>query len=122
MLHITQGTQTNIVFTGTESALLTNPYWLLIFTNRGTGDVVAGVYSDLSSYKKRYNEVAIEANKFSTLDTGLWQYDVYEQSSSSGTSTAGKNKVESGYMYLHPANGFSRDEYIGQNNTFVTHG
>lgn len=119
MLNITRDTTTDIYFTGSEQALLTDPYWLIIFTN-GANEVKA-VFTDTSVSKNRYNKVAVNANIFSNFDNGLWRYDIYEQASSSGTSTSGKNKVESGFMYLHD-DAFNPTEYEGQDNTVVTYG
>ena len=120
MLHITKNTESTIYFTGTEQALITDPYFLFVFTNRATGDEVKVVVTNTSTSENRYDKGVVDGAVFNTFDTGLWVYDCYEQASSSSTTTSGKNKVESGYMYLHDV-GTEPTKYSGQDNTFKTY-
>ena len=121
MLHITRTGTSDLFFTGTEQAVLTNPYFLFIFTNRATLDVVRYVGTNVSAYKSRYDKVVISGSLFDDYDAGLWGYEIYEQAAATGTDTTGKNKVEEGYMILTENDNFNPDQYSGQNNTFVTY-
>lgn len=121
MLYITKDTSSTVLFTGTENALLTNPFFLFVFINRVTNQDVRVVVTNTSTAKTRYDKAVIDGNIFDGYDEGLWSYDVYEQASSSGTSTTGKNKVESGYMMLVGL-ADTNTYYSANNNTFVTYG
>ena len=121
MIVLTKGEEQNVIFTGTENCLLTAPYFLFVFTNRITTDVVAFVVSNLST-TKRYDYFTLEVNDyFEDSETGFWTYDIYEQATNSGTSITGKHKVETGLMYLHPADTFTPIEYNEQDNSFKTY-
>ena len=121
MIVLTKGETQNVFFTGTENCLLTNPYFLFIFTNRVTGDEIAFVTTNAST-SARYDYFSLIVNdQFEDSETGFWTYDIYEQASASGTSPVGKNKVETGLMYLHPADTYEPIKYDEQDNTFKTY-
>lgn len=121
MIVLTKGETQNIYFTGTENCLLTNPYFLFIFTNRITEEVVSLVFENQSN-SERYDFIDISVDDyFANSETGFWTYDIYEQVDPSGTSPIGKNKVETGLMYLHPADTFEPIKYDEQDNSFKTY-
>lgn len=118
MIVLTKGEEQNIYFTGTENCLLANPYFLFVFTNRTTKDEVKFIASN-QSISKRYDFVYLEVNNYFVNELeGFWTYDIYEQATNSGTSIAGKNKVETGLMYLHPADTYEPIKYDEQSNAF----
>ena len=118
MIVLTKGEEQNIYFTGTENCLLTNPYFLFVFTNRTTNDEVKFIASN-QSISKRYDFIYLEVNNyFSNELEGFWTYDIYEQETDTGTSIVGKNKVETGLMYLHPADTYEPIKYDEQSNAF----
>jgi len=119
MLHITKDSNSTLLFTGTEQCVLSNPYFLFIFTNTSTNTNVAYVGTDISPYPLRYNKVIIDGSLFK--EVGYWTYEIYEQLSDSNTDPNGLNKVEEGFMVLSGAD-FNPDEYSSQDNTFITHG
>ena len=122
MITLTKG-QTQIVrFTGTENALLTNPFFLFVFTHRVTNEIVKFVATNISTTQRIDSFSLVVNTYFVNSDNGFWEYEVYEQSSASGTDTAGKNKVEEGYMFLYPATEFTPTKYTKQTNTFITYG
>lgn len=88
----------------TEKQLLTNPNYLFVFTNRSANTEVKFVRlnnTDISQYKERYNEFSIVTNtNFETALNGQYDYEVYEQASTSNTNPAGLNMIESGIMEL----------------------
>jgi len=109
-----------VYFTGTEKATLSAPYFLFIFTNRGTKDVVK-VMGTNTSTTERYDKCSIVVNThFSDYDDGLWSYEIREKASSSDMTVAG-TVVEDGFMYLRPATPFAPTEYSEQDNKFITH-
>ena len=121
MIVLTKGDFKNIYFTGSESALLTNPYFLFIFTNRVTQEVVKFVITNESTLK-RYDVFVLDVDsKFANSETGMWTYQIYEQLSSTNTDPTGLNMVEDGYMYLNSAITFEPTTYNEQSNTFITY-
>jgi hypothetical protein len=104
MIRLTKGATQNIILTLTEKQLLTNPNYLFVFTNRSANTEVKFVSlnnTDISQYKDRYNEFSIVTNtNFSTALNGQYDYDIYEQTSTSNLNPAGLNLLESGIMEL----------------------
>lgn len=121
MIVLTKGEYKNIYFTASESALLTNPYFLFIFTNRVTQEVVKFVTANESGIS-RYDTFSLDVDLyFANSETGMWTYQIYEQLSSSNTNPTGLNMVEDGYMYLNSAITFEPTTYNEQSNTFITY-
>ena len=121
MIVLTKGEEQNMIFTGTENCLLTAPYFLFVFTNRVTTEQVKFVSFNQSN-TARYDFIYLTVNDyFANSETGFWTYDIYEQESNSDTSISGKNKVETGLMYLHPQDTFTPIEYDEQDNSFKTY-
>jgi hypothetical protein len=104
MIRLTKGQTQNIILTLTEKQLLTNPNYLFVFTNRSANTEVKFVSlnnTDISQFKERYNEFSIVTNtNFSTALNGQYDYDIYEQTSTSNLNPAGLNLLESGIMEL----------------------
>jgi hypothetical protein len=104
MIRLTKGQTQNIILTLTEKQLLTNPNYLFVFTNRSANTEIKFVMlnnTDISQYKDRYNEFSIVTNtNFSTSLNGQYDYDIYEQTSTSNLNPAGLNLLESGIMEL----------------------
>jgi len=104
MIRLTKGATQNIILTLTEKQLLTNPNYLFVFTNRSANTEVKFVKlnnTDISQYKDRYNEFSVVTNtNFSTALNGQYDYDIYEQTSTSNLNPAGLNLLESGIMEL----------------------
>jgi len=104
MIRLTKGQTQNIILTLTEKQLLTNPNYLFVFTNRSANTEVKFVRlnnTDISQYKDRYNEFSIVTNtNFGSSLNGQYDYEVYEQASTTNTNTAGLNMIESGIMEL----------------------
>ena len=102
MIRLTKGQTQNIILTLTEKQLLTNPNYLFVFTNRSANTEVKFVRlnnTDISQYKDRYNEFSVVTNtNFSTALNGQYDYDIYEQTSTSNLNPAGLNLLESGIM------------------------
>jgi hypothetical protein len=104
MIRLTKGATQSIILTLTEKQLLTNPNYLFVFTNRSANTEIKFVLlnaADISQYKDRYNEFSIVTNtNFGTALNGQYDYQIYEQTSTSNTNPTGLNMVESGIMEL----------------------
>lgn len=115
MLVLTQGTNSNIVVTLNDSKSIATPYYLFVFTNITTNDIVKSIYpsgADLSDYPERFNEFAIDViTLFANKPFGQWYYDVYEQASSTNLDITGLNMVECGKMKLNPSTNIIQNGY-----------
>jgi hypothetical protein len=104
MIRLTKGQTQSIILTLTEKQLLTNPNYLFVFTNRSANTEVKFIMlnaTDISLYKDRYNEFSIVTNtNFGSSLNGQYDYEVYEQASTTNTNPAGLNMIESGIMEL----------------------
>jgi hypothetical protein len=121
MIHLTKGNTENVYFTGTEKATISAPYFLFVFSNRVTDEVIKWMATN-TSLTGRYDKASIAVNTyFTNKEEGLWKYQVYEKASNSDMTLTG-TIVETGYMFLHPAAAVIPTEYADQNNTFVTYG
>lgn len=121
MIVLTKGEEQRIYFTGTENCLLTNPFFLFVFTNRITQDVVKFIAANQSEVKRYDYTQQVVDDYFDNAVEGFWTYDIYEQATNSGMEIENKNKVETGLMYLHPADTYQPIEYNEQDNSFKTY-
>lgn len=120
MINLRRGNTETILFTGTENVTLTNPYFLFVFTHRATKAQVL-IMTTNTSTTKRADKVAINVNSyFSSVDDGLYEYNVYEKASNTDMTVSG-NIVEQGYMVLRPTTDFAPTEYSQQSNTFTSY-
>ena len=113
------------VVTLNEKRTLAAGYYLFVFTNFTTKEVINKIYNfteDDSSYQSRYNEFDMPTQAlFGGASEGQWIYQVYEQSSATNTDVAGLNMVEQGVMVLNPATEFERETY-NEPTTFTQYG
>jgi hypothetical protein len=104
MIRLTKGQTHLVILTLTEKQLLTSPNYLFVFTNRSANTEIKFVSlnnTDLSVYKDRYNEFSIVTNtNFANALNGQYDYQIYEQASTSNLNPAGLNMLESGIMEL----------------------
>jgi len=104
MIRLTKGQTHLVILTLTEKQLLTSPNYLFVFTNRSANTEIKFVRlnnTDLSVYKDRYNEFSIVTNtNFANALNGQYDYQIYEQASTSNLNPAGLNMIESGIMEL----------------------
>ncbi len=120
MLTLTKGQTEQIIYTGTELAVLVNPYFLFVCTNNVTENVVKFVATNTST-TARFDQSTIVTNTyFANQDAGLWCYQIFEQASSSNTDQTGLNMVEEGYLKLNDVAGAADAVYDNQDNTFKT--
>lgn len=104
MLHLTKGNIEFVYITLTEKQILVNPNYLFIFKNRSTNDIINFVLvnqDDISIHKDRYNKFEIDVDYyFGNSYTGIYEYNIYEQTSTSNTNPQGLNLLENGIMVL----------------------
>lgn len=116
MLLLTIGEDKDLIVTLNEKRTLDNGYYLFVFENVTTRDIVTKIFSfseDESDYPERFNSFPLSSTVFQDKNTGDWRYKVYEQSSSTNTDPTGLTEVERGIMKLRPATDFSFTEYTG---------
>jgi len=116
MLVLTQGEDAeNIIVTLNEKKTIGSPYYLFVFTNSATKNIVTWIVNsalDQSDYPERFNKFEIPtASLFDTKNDGYWLYNVYEQESSTNTDTTGLTEVENGKMKLNKSTQFSYNGY-----------
>lgn len=94
----------SIIVTLNESSIITNGYYLFVFTNVTTKEItnlLVSTNDDISNYKSRFNEFVIDTSTiFTTAKTGQYQYQVYQQLSDTNTDITGLDLVECGKMLL----------------------
>jgi hypothetical protein len=94
----------HIIVTLNESKTIASPYYLFVFTNVTTKEVVNLILNsqdDESLYTQRFNDFIIDTSSiFEDATVGQYQYQVYEQESGSNTDITGLNMVECGKMNL----------------------
>jgi hypothetical protein len=126
MLLLTLGqTAENIVVTLNEKKILTEGYFLFVFTHYTTKQVVYKIYSmlaDDSDYPDRFNQFVINTSVvFASCPTGMWKYNVYEQVGGSNTVVDGLTELEEGILELKPATEFEPEIY-SQSQSYKVYG
>lgn len=116
MLELTKGhLSENMILTLNEKRTINSGYYLFVFTHILTRAVVTAIVAfidDQSAYQDRFNKFEINSDSvFGNSPVGQYEYQVYEQASSSNTDPAGLNEVESGIMVLRPAADFEFEQY-----------
>ena len=105
MIQLTRGETQYIYLTLTEKQLLTAPNYLFRFINRQTkldAKFILLNALDVSAFKDRYNKFLIKTDKyFPSQNYGQYDYEVYEQASTSNSDITGLNMLESGIMMLN---------------------
>lgn len=117
MLQFDQdNTAAELILTLTEFVTISTPYYLFVFTNVTTKDVVTMIKAEIddeSEYPQRYNKFTINsAEVFENQLSGEWHYKVYQQSSSANTDPeAAEGILEYGKLILDRATQFSYTMY-----------
>ena len=83
MLNFTLDDTQEVYFTGTENATISDPYFLFVFTNKITEEVVKVMATNVST-TARYDKFSLNVNDYFVTSTlGMWGYNIYQKSSSS---------------------------------------
>jgi len=123
MIYLTKGSTSQIILTLKEKQTLSAPNYLFVFTHRGSNIEVKFVIlnaADTSAFKDRFNQFSIVTNTyFGTQDSGEWEYQIYEQTSTTNTNPANATGlVETGIMRLNESTSFTYTKHQ-PNNTFI---
>ena len=123
MIYLTKGATSQIILTLKEKQTLSAPNYLFVFTHRGSNIEVKFVIlngADTSSFKDRFNQFSIVTNTyFGSQDSGEWEYQIYEQTSTTNTNPANATGlVETGIMRLSESTSFTYTKHQ-PNNTFI---
>lgn len=123
MIYLTKGATSQIILTLKEKQTLSAPNYLFVFTHRGSNIEVKFVIlnaDDTSAYKDRFNQFSIVTNTyFGSQDSGEWEYQIYEQTSTTNTNPANATGlVETGIMRLSESTSFTYTKHQ-PNNTFI---
>lgn len=120
MLNLTKGSTQTIYFTGTELATISDPYFLFVFTNRITEEVVKFNITNTSTATDRYDKFSLVVDdQFEDATTGFWDYEIRQKATSVDVAVSG-TIVETGYMYLSDTAEVV-SEYSEQDNDFKTY-
>ncbi len=123
MIYLTKGATSQIILTLKEKQTLSAPNYLFVFTHRGSNIEIKFVIlnaADTSAFKDRFNQFSIVTNTyFGTQDSGEWEYQIYEQTSTTNTNPANATGlVETGIMRLSESTSFTYTKHQ-PNNTFI---
>lgn len=123
MIYLTKGATSQIILTLKEKQTLSAPNYLFVFTHRGSNIEVKFVIlnaADTSAFKDRFNQFSIVTNTyFGTQDSGEWEYQIYEQTSTTNTNPANATGLlETGIMRLSESTSFTYTKHQ-PNNTFI---
>ena len=123
MIYLTKGATSQIILTFKEKQTLSAPNYLFVFTHRGSNIEVKFVIlnaADTSAFKDRFNQFSIVTNTyFGTQDSGEWEYQIYEQTSTTNTNPANATGlIETGIMRLNESTSFTYTKHQ-PNNTFI---
>jgi len=123
MIYLTKGATSEIILTLKEKQTLASPNYLFVFKHRGSNVEVKFVLlnnTDTSTHKDRFNQFSLVTNTyFANYDSGEWEYEIYEQTSTSNTNPSlATGLVETGIMRLNEATSFSFTKYQ-TSNTFI---
>lgn len=117
MLQFDQdNTAAELILTLTEFVTIHTPYYLFVFTNVTTKDVVTMIKAEIddeSNYPQRFNKFTIDASVvFAGQQSGEWHYKVYQQSSPTNTDPGAADGVlEYGKLILNRAIEFAFTMY-----------
>lgn len=115
MIILTKGETSNVYLTPGENSDVEYSYYYIKFTNRITQSVVDDNFENLSN-TSRYQMFEINTSAFDNEDTGFWTYEI-----KGFTNTIVGPVLESGYMYLNPAQTYEPTTYNDQSNSFLTY-
>jgi hypothetical protein len=118
MIILTKGQTTDIYVTPQEKTNVVYSTYYFKFTNRITQSVIEYTYDNISSFS-RYQQFTIDAIIFEDYDTGFWTYEINGWDDNLAEPV--EPTLESGFMYLNPAQTFEPTTYDEQSNSFLTY-
>lgn len=119
MIILTKGiVELNVFCTPAENTDVDFSNYYFKFTNRITQSVVEINYPNISSFA-RYQYFEFDCTIFDNEDTGFWTYEI--RGWDDNTQEPVGDVLESGYMYLNPADTYEPTTYNDQSNEFLTY-
>ena len=122
MIVITKGETMPIYITAQENMTDPSYYVGIFFTNRITQEVVSFMFNNVSTTQRYMKMNLVVDTHFLNSETGFYSYAAYQTATNNINSIdTSSTPIETGLMYLHPADIYTPAEYSGQSNTFVTY-
>lgn len=126
MIKLETNTTKLVILTLTEKVTLTNPKFLFEFINNQSQVKYYCISANLSAYKERYDSFNLQLksspnNLLGELDlpVGEYDYNVYEQASTTNLIPTGLNKLENGKCIVFNSSPSTTTEYNGATLTDV---
>jgi hypothetical protein len=126
VIKLTTNTTQNVYLTLTEKVTLTNPKFLFEFINNESQSKYYCISSNLSTHKGRFDVFSIQVMTSPnnligqiSLSVGEYDYNVYEQTSTTNLNPSGLNKLENGKCIVFNSSPSTTTEYNGASLTDV---
>jgi hypothetical protein len=125
MITLRKGQEIEYMYCTPMDYLTSIPTWVYFkFVHRMTGEVVEFWTDALGeSLTNRYAKYPIDTSfYFADSTEGMWTYTLQQAPEEEVVPTIGQYPIlESGYLYLYPADTFEPTKYEGQDNTFIAY-
>jgi hypothetical protein len=118
MIILTKENTTFVYCTPAENTNDVFSIYYFKFTNRITQSVVEFPTSNVSNFN-RYQMFEFNGPEFDNEDTGFWTYEI--RGFDDNLVIPVGPVLESGYMYLNPADTYEPETYNEQSNEFLTY-
>ena len=126
MIKLETNTTKLVILTLTEKVTLTNPKFLFEFINNESHVKYYCISANLSAYKERYDSFNLQLTTSPNnligqlnLPVGEYDYNVYEQASSTNLNPSGLTKLENGKCIVFNSSPSSETQYNGATLTDV---
>lgn len=126
MIKLTTNTTQTVYLTLTEKVSLSNPKFLFEFINNESQSKYYCISANLSAFKERFDSFSIilmaSPNNLIgqiNLSVGEYDYNVYEQTSTTNLNPTGLNKLENGKCVVFNSSPSTITEYNGASLTDV---
>lgn len=126
MIKLETNTTKLVILTLTEKVTLTNPKFLFEFINNESHVKYYCISANLSAYKERYDSFNLQLTSSPNnligqlnLPVGEYDYNVYEQASTTNLDPSGLTKLENGKCIVFNSSPSSETQYNGATLTDV---
>ena len=126
MIKLETNTTKLVILTLTEKVTLTNPKFLFEFINNESHVKYYCISANLSAYKERYDSFNLQLTTSPNnligqlnLPVGEYDYNVYEQASTTNLDPLGLTKLENGKCIVFNSSPSSETQYNGATLTDV---
>lgn len=126
MIKLETNTTKLVILTLTEKVTLTNPKFLFEFINNESHVKYYCISANLSAYKERYDSFNLQLTSSPNnligqlnLPVGEYDYNVYEQASTTNLNPSGLTKLENGKCIVFNSSPSSETQYNGATLTDV---